>query len=138
MKQAKDMMASGEFSKMCALQDEQFAAEREIRAIKERAEAVNMGPPELMFNAREPTKRLLGRLQMWGHKVWGFKVYRLTYRGDAKWRMLLEKLNAEARYNLTEARGGPPAGPILLNMVDWAIEDDREKWDGATFEKVRE
>ncbi|GME26495.1 Twin arginine translocation protein [Neofusicoccum parvum] len=82
-----------------------------------------------------PTQRILEELDRGNQKAFGFKVYRLTYDDGAKWQMFMEKLDSESRQHLVAY---PPEGITLAERLDWAIEDDKEKWDGTSFHDVRQ
>ncbi|KAL1618771.1 hypothetical protein SLS56_010417 [Neofusicoccum ribis] len=73
-----------------------------------------------------PTQRILEELDRGNQKAFGFKVYRLTYDDGAKWQTFMQKLDSESRQHLVAY---PPEGITLAERLDWAIEDDKEKWD---------
>lgn len=106
---------------------------RKRRAEREARERARPGP-RLEISMR-PTERILLDLKHHGQEVFGLKVYRLTYEDDAAWRKFMDLLNSETRSRLTGERA-LPEGEELLSMLDWAVEDNKEVWNGASFEQV--
>lgn len=81
------------------------------------------------------TERILFDLKRHGQEVFGLKIYRLTYEDDAAWQKFMDLLNSDTRKNLTR-ESALPEGEELLSMLDWAVEDNKEVWNGASFEQV--
>ncbi|KAL1650053.1 hypothetical protein SLS58_001431 [Diplodia intermedia] len=81
-------------------------------------------------------ERTLFFLKTWGQDVFGLKIYRLTYDDDAAWQKFKEMLDAKTRRNLTQ-KEALPEGETLLTMLDWAVEDNKERWDNASLAEVR-
>lgn len=102
-------------------------AEREAR------EKACTGPKSFM--QMRSTERILFYLKEQGQEVFGLKIYRLTYEDDAAWQKFMDLLNSETRNNLTR-ESALPEGKELLSMLDWAVEDNKEVWNGASFEQV--
>jgi hypothetical protein len=68
-----------------------------------------------------------------GYKVWGFVIYRCTYDNDEDWETFIEHLNDQTRRYLKVYNG-------LDMMVSLRITifDDKDKFDGASDEIIRE
>ncbi|KAK0644730.1 hypothetical protein DIS24_g8621 [Lasiodiplodia hormozganensis] len=106
---------------------------RKERAERKAEEQARPGPKSFM--RMRPTERILFHLKHHGQEVFGLKIYRLTYEDDAAWQKFMDLLNSETRNNLTR-EGALPEGEELLSMLDWAVEDNKEVWNGASFEQV--
>ncbi|GME26497.1 Twin arginine translocation protein [Neofusicoccum parvum] len=87
------------------------------------------------FLLENEAQRILREMLQTDQKAWGFKVYRLTYKDNSKWKESIGKLDTEARKNLKKSG---PEGDTLIEKLNWAVEDDKEKWDGASFAHVRD
>ncbi|GME42703.1 Twin arginine translocation protein [Neofusicoccum parvum] len=87
------------------------------------------------FLLENEAQRILREMLQTDQKAWGFKVYRLTYKDNSKWKEFIGKLDTEARKNLKKSG---PEGDTLIEKLNWAVEDDKEKWDGASFAHVRD
>jgi hypothetical protein len=74
------------------------------------------------------------RLREDGHRVWGFAVYRCTYRDDAAWETCLERLNASIRKSMRFHNG--------LDLLDedrfrLTVFDNASEFDGVGAPVVR-
>lgn len=83
-----------------------------------------------------PQNILEDEVDRYDHKIWGFKIYRLTYDDDWKWQAFMEELVRQTRTNLERELKGSDL-ERLTSMLDWAAENDKTKWDGATLSQVR-
>jgi hypothetical protein len=80
------------------------------------------------------TRQIQDRLHEDGHRIWGFAVYRRTYRDDAAWEACLERLNASIRKSMHFYNG--------LDLLDehafrLTVLDDASELDGASAPVVR-
>ncbi|KAF2224014.1 hypothetical protein BDZ85DRAFT_280633 [Elsinoe ampelina] len=64
-------------------------------------------------------------------RVWGFVVYRCTYKDDCEWTEGMERLNAFTRDSL-ESRDSTD----LMDSLDWAVQED-PSYDGASKRYIR-
>jgi hypothetical protein len=74
------------------------------------------------------------RLREDGHRIWGFAVYRCTYRNDAAWETCLERLNASIRKSMRFYNG--------LDLLDedafrLTVFDNANEFDGVGAPVVR-
>jgi hypothetical protein len=74
------------------------------------------------------------RLREDGHRIWGFVVYRCTYRDDAAWGLCLERLNASIRKSMRFYNG--------LDLLDedrfrLTVFDNASEFDGVGAPVVR-
>jgi hypothetical protein len=74
------------------------------------------------------------RLREDGHRIWGFAVYRCTYRDDAAWETCLERLNASIRKSMRFYNG--------LDLLDedafrLTVFDNASEFDGVGAPVVR-
>lgn len=90
----------------------------------------------LKIFAAPPQNILEDEVDRYDHKIWGFKIYRLTYDDDWKWQAFMEELVRQTRTNLERELKGSDL-ERLTSMLDWAAENDKTKWDGATLSQVR-
>jgi len=63
---------------------------------------------------------------------WGFVVYRCTYGDDDEWARFMDYLNTRTRLNL-ENWGHAD----LFERIDWLVQEDREKFEGAGTSALR-
>lgn len=64
---------------------------------------------------------------------WGFVIYRCTYANDEDWKRFMDYLNTRTRLNLVRE-----GDEDLFERIDWQIQDDREKFEAASTDTLRE
>jgi hypothetical protein len=67
------------------------------------------------------------------HDRWGFAIYRCTYGDDAAWDRFKDIITARAQKEIRELDE-----PEILDKLEWTIFDDREIFDNATADFLRE
>lgn len=67
------------------------------------------------------------------NRVWGFHIYRCTYKDDSKWEQLMKLWDEEIREHLSDSNDLD-----LLSSMDMRYHDDKPTLDGASSDQVRE
>ncbi|KAI7231022.1 hypothetical protein KC330_g6631 [Hortaea werneckii] len=72
-------------------------------------------------------------LSQHNHDRWGFAIYRCTYGDDAAWDRFTDIITTRAQKEIREL------GELeILDKLEWTIFDDREIFDNATTDFLRE
>ncbi|SMY27337.1 unnamed protein product [Zymoseptoria tritici ST99CH_1A5] len=72
-------------------------------------------------------------LAKYGHKIWGFVIYRSTYASDSDWAECLRTFRSELEFDL-EFLGGLD----ILDSNPFTVLEDRDLFDGASAAVVRD
>lgn len=76
----------------------------------------------------DPIRKMMS---IWGHRNWGFVIYRCTYEDDAQWACFMDILNEWTRQNL-EYEGALD----LLESLDWSVQESHD-FVGARKDDIR-
>lgn len=85
---------------------------------------------ETAFNDADNIER---QLQEDGHKIWGWVIYRCTYKSDDEWAQFMERL----RYYIRDTLQFDNALDMQTSL-DYRVLEDREHFDGAHPSDIRE
>jgi hypothetical protein len=80
-----------------------------------------------------PADQIEHQLREDRHRTWGFVIYRTTYDNDADWTEFIKRLKFHM-HDTFEWVGGQD----ILDKFSLTIFDDREKFDGASTQAVRQ
>ncbi|KAI6812021.1 hypothetical protein KC340_g12541 [Hortaea werneckii] len=79
--------------------------------------------------------RIENKLRTDGHLIWGFAIYRCTYRDDVAWKTCLELLNESMRDSMRFYNGLELLEPERFRLT---IFDDKSRFDIAKAQVVRQ
>jgi hypothetical protein len=70
-------------------------------------------------------------LMVEGHKVWGFVIYRCTYKDDEKWKNFMDRFRLEMERQMDGSEGR-----ALLKKLDITVLED-PSWEDASTASIR-
>lgn len=80
-----------------------------------------------------PADQIERQMQQDAHRTWGFVIYRTTYDSDADWTEFIARL----RFRMDDTFEWVDGQNILQNF-SLTVFDDREQFDGASTQAVRQ
>ena len=84
-----------------------------------------------MSPSHSETDSIRQQLQKWGHKKWGFVIYRCTYKNDAEWSQFMDFLN-----RWTSSRLKADDSLDMMESLDWSVQEGSDL-EGASKDEVK-
>ncbi|KAI9709034.1 MAG: hypothetical protein M1812_007790 [Candelaria pacifica] len=112
---------------------------RDLQTLKDRlgqlpADTSSTRTPTLISSQFNIADKIEHQLNVDGHRIWGFVVYRCTYNSNSAWDLCIQRINASIRKAIDLYNGHDL---LEENRFKLTVIDDPELLDGASAQTVR-